>query len=122
MIVRQAIRLENTDLASVSKLRAAFNLVGGEHSREALPEVRGKPATHPDHKCFNFIFSNDFALDNVEDAVAFIKLRHIELYASADDVAKDMPVMADGIRASADLAVRLADEFVADLREDMAHV
>lgn len=122
MIQRKAIRLENTDMADIKKMREAFNLVGGEHSREALPSVRGRETTHPDHKPFNYIFANDFTKDNVLDALAFIYLRKLELYASAAEVEKagGSTMMGDGIRGSADLAIRLAEEFLSNLEQDLA--
>lgn len=124
MITRNAIRLENTDMADPKKLREALNLVGGEHSRDPLPKAHGREQVHPDLKPFNYIFSNDFTMMDVIKAVAFIYSRKIELYESAADIEKDMPVggnatvMADGIRASADLACRIADDFLANLNED----
>ncbi len=122
MIQRTAIRLENTDLADVGKMREAFNLVGGEHSREPVPKAHGRETTHPDHKPFNYIFANDFTKANVMDALAFIYLRKLELYASADDVEKGSGPkgMAEGIRASADLSIRLAEEFLSNLEQDLA--
>ncbi len=119
MIIRTAIRLENTDMADIKRMHDAFNLVGGEHSREAPPKTHGRATTHPDHKPFNHIFANDFTKENVLDALAFIYLRKIELDASAAEIEPDMPGMADGIRSNANLAVRLAEEFLANLEEDL---
>ena len=122
MIKRTAIRLENTDMADIRKMREAFNLVGGEHSRESPPKAHGRETTHPDHKAFNYIFANDFTKENVLDALAFIYLRKLELYHSATEIEKagGSTVMGDGIRGSADLAIRLAEEFLANLEQDLA--
>lgn len=120
MITRNAIRLENTDSADPKRLREALNLVGGEHSREPLPKQNGRDVIHPDLKPFNYIFSNDFTMMDVIKSLAFIHVRKLELYESAAELDQDMPVMAQGIRANADLAVRLAEEFLANLNEDRA--
>lgn len=108
VIASQALHVESSDL---NKLRDAFNLVGGERSREVFVGELGKTSTHPDHKCFSHIFSNSFTLMNVREAVDFIKLRHIELYDLAEQTGAIVPLMADGIRANADHAVLLAEEF-----------
>ena len=122
MIQRTAIRLESTDMADVRKMREAFNLVGGEHSREAPPKANGRETTHPDHKAFNHIFANDFTMQNVLDAVGFIYLRKVELFETAAEVEKGggPKGMADGIRSSANLAIRLAKEFQTSLEQDLA--
>lgn len=123
MIIRTAIRLESTDMADPRKMREAFNLVGGEHSREPLAKTHGRDTVHPDHKPFNHIFANDFTKDNVLDALAFIYLRKLELYENAAEIEKDgghALTMAAGIRSSADLAVRLSEEFLTNLEQDLA--
>lgn len=115
MLLETRIRIEAHDMASVGKLEQAFNLVGGH----ALPEDDKKP--------FGRIRGNNFSFSDAQAAVAAIKKRTDDLLheANSNEIFLDpqlQALWAEGVRGTAELATRLASEFMDDLREDMAAI
>lgn len=108
MQTRVAIRLESHDCADPRRLDEARNLVSAE-----------------DDKVFARIRGNDFTFEDALAAVEIIRRTRKEIYARIDsemvfaDPAQQA-VFANGVKANADQAVILAEQFLTDLRTDIA--
>ena len=101
MQVRTVIHLDREDAANPNDMLHAANLVGVESKEFA--RIRG----------------NEFSLEDVYIAVDIIRDRRNELCIQKP-VFSDPKINDDwfsGIRASADHAVRLAEQFLSDLTE-----
>lgn len=111
MQTQTKIKIDNTDRAHPKNVVNAFGLIGGHK----LPD--------DERKLFSYIFGNDFTFDHVLGAVAVVKRRRDELYATADSEVftdpKIQKVWGDGLKANADLAVREVTTFLEDLRADL---
>jgi hypothetical protein len=120
MQVRHAIRLDNTDTANPRHMFEALNLSGG---KDVAPD------DHPGLRAFRVISANDFSMADVQTAISYLEERRVALYAQADEILADRgssafdrnrsAVLAEGIRASADHALRLAHKFADDLGDDL---
>lgn len=122
MQIRTALRIETTDMADARHMSQALNLVGGKTCVGPEPASELRP--------FRVIDTNDFTLEDVEAAVLFIRRRRDALRVNAAAIRSEAhdndfdrrraETMADGIKANADHAVRLAEQFLADVRSDLA--
>lgn len=133
METRLEIRLDSRDAANPKRLREAYNLVGGPSPSERTRANENR-RNHQEHdyehftfeevKLFSRIEGNVFTLDEAKRAVAVIKRRRDELHRDADTLEvfidpKMQKTWGDGLKANADLAVRLAEDFLADLHDDL---
>ena len=123
MKTRTEIRIESHDMARQDMLTQAYTLVGGPHPDE-------RKSGDFDHftvdevKMFVKIKANIFTLDEVRHAVKIIHRRRREMYRDAEtlEVFTDPKIQAgwaNGVKASADLAVRLADDFLSNIMTDL---
>lgn len=124
------ITVDGGDMANVSHLLQAWNLVGGAKDG-ARADAKKKRAHELDQdgqeaKLFGKIGANQFTMEDIHRAVAIIKRRHKELYATASDPVftdpKIQETWGNGLKANADHAVRLAETFLENLKEDLLAV
>lgn len=118
---RLALKLDRSDLANIDNLMSAFNLVGADHGDK--PWERDRKIPNP-FVSFGRIKGNDFTWEDAVDAVRIIHTRRDEIYErSFDPVFLDQKMQdtfQTGVRMNADHAVRMAEAFLAALREDIA--
>lgn len=123
MLIRQSLKLDRDDEAQVGKLESAFHLVGGKSSRQMVRGRNNELVESPEFKCFNRIFANDFAFEDVQEAVRFIRRRRKELIDNMVPVGINERAQQDwkqGVIANSNQAVRLAEEFAAAVRGDIS--
>jgi hypothetical protein len=117
---RSALKLDRSDLANIDNLMSAFNLVGADHGEK--PWERDRKVSNP-FVSFGRIKGNDFTWDDAVDAVAIIRRRRDEIHARANDPVflepKLQEVFSTGVKSNADHAVRMAEGFLSDLRDDI---
>jgi predicted 2-oxoglutarate/Fe(II)-dependent dioxygenase YbiX len=120
------ITLSKEDTANVRHLMEAWNLVGGPKDG-AKQEAKSRRRHELDQdaleaKLFGKISTNQFTIDDVREAVAIIERRRRELYANCEDPVfldpKLQDVWATGVKANADAAVRMAKNFLEDVKQD----
>jgi hypothetical protein len=127
MKIETVITLSSSDRARLSHLSNAWNLVGGNrHGAKHEAQSRRRDELGPaalEAKLFGKIATSQFTMSDVRQAVAIIQKRRDALHAScADEVftdAKLQQVWADGVKANSDHAVRLANQFMNDLKDDL---
>jgi hypothetical protein len=119
------LRVESHDMARLDQIQQACNLVGADHPpTDAVASRRGEDPQEWERiiKVFGRLRGNDFTLEDAIEAVAIIRRRRDELVNQAEPVF-DNPmqdkVWKDGIRANSNQAVRMAEQFLADLNEDI---
>jgi hypothetical protein len=117
------ITLETHDTANPEHIMQACNLLGGlSHFAETATVEQDVQKAH------NRIRGNQFTFGDVLRVVEWVKRRaqEIDRGCYADQIMGDPTRQAhyiQGVRASTSQAVRLAEEFLADLQEDIrAHV
>jgi len=127
MRTQLTIRLDIGDMADPRRLADAYNLVGGATEQEKAESRKRRDRSYPheehEHKPFGRIAGNDFTMEDVRQAVETIKRRRDNLIENLDDPVFLSPNLqqtwADGVRANAEHAVRLAEEFMENLKEDL---
>ncbi len=121
------ITLNRGDMANISHLSQAWNLVGGDAEgakKDVLTKRRSELGQDAlEAKLFGKIETHQFTMEDIYKAVLIIKRRRDELLARLDDPVFTDPklqkIWADGVRANANHGVRLAESFLEDLREDL---
>jgi len=128
MQTQTIITLSNCDLANVNHLLQAWNLVGGARDGAKKEAKNNRPRDLSrdalEAKLFGKIGANQFTFEDITTAVAIIRRRRDELLELCDggQVFTDPKlheVWANGVRANANHAVRMAEDFVENLREDL---
>lgn len=123
MQVRTAIRIESHDLARMNRADEALNLVGLSVLMKENKDVRGEDRD-PLVRAIGHLRGNSFTTEELDIIVEGIRLK-------ADELKQDREVFLDertqsgfmnAVRANADLAVRLIEQFRDDVRDDLEAV
>lgn len=115
MRTRTSIALDKNDMANLNRLQDAVGLSGGKWDMTA-----------EDRKVWNYITSNDFTLDDVQRFVGIIRKRVAEQIASAEQTPlifvhdHQREVWIEGVRGNGRRAIELAEEFLDNIKTDLA--